>query len=64
VAQAVNRWPLSSQRSEFATGPLHVEFVVDRVALGQAFPCQYYSSVAASRSGHLTAEGITPVPVG
>jgi hypothetical protein len=43
---------LSSRRSGFDTGSVHVRFVVDKVALGQVFsnlsvfPCQFHSTGA------------------
>jgi hypothetical protein len=35
-------------RTGFDTIPVRVEFVVDKVALGQAFPCRYHSASVPS----------------
>jgi hypothetical protein len=40
IACFAPRWP------EFAAMSVHVGFVVDKVALGQVFPCQYRSTAA------------------
>jgi hypothetical protein len=36
MAQAVSRWPLTAE-ARFASVPVHVGIMVDKVALGQAF---------------------------
>ena len=38
---------LSPRRPGFDPGSVHVGFVVDKVALGQVFPCQFHSTGAS-----------------
>jgi hypothetical protein len=44
MAQAVVA-SLSLQRLWFVAWSVHMGFVVDKVALGQDFPCQYHSTM-------------------
>jgi hypothetical protein len=37
MAQVVSRWPLTAE-TRVRSRSVHVEFVVDKVALGQVFP--------------------------
>jgi hypothetical protein len=37
MAQAVSRWPLTTEARGSIPGQVHVRFVVDKVALGQVF---------------------------
>jgi hypothetical protein len=46
MSQAVSRRPLTTEVRGLVPGQVHVRFVVDKVALGQVFPCRFHSTGA------------------